>query len=67
MLRLEHTADKEKIKFESSWEQTRTLWATILNVNGNKAKPTDLIRLSYDKKKVEHKPGEVAKKFKPKK
>ena len=66
MLRLEHTADKEKIKFESSWEQTRTLWATILNVNGNKAKPTDLIRLSYDKKAERKTPEEVDKKFKPK-
>ena len=68
MLRLKKIAEKEKHDFEDGWNQTRHLWATLININSTKkVKPSDLIELSFDKKEavetVRKSPEEVAKKF----
>lgn len=67
ILREKKRGEAANYKFETGWDQTRILWATLRNVHGDKAKPSDLIKLSYDdkvKKEVVRKsPEEVAKKF----
>jgi len=66
-LRARKEAENDKFRLETSWDQTRHLWATIVNVNvpkGKGVKPTDLIKLSFDHKEVKRKtPEEVAAKF----
>jgi len=63
LLRLQGESEKDKFKWEESWEQTRIIWSLIANVNGNKFKPQDLIKLPRDKdtedKKVLLTPEEV--------
>jgi hypothetical protein len=54
LLRLEKQLDKEKFQWEESWEQTRIIWSLIANVNGNKFKPQDLIKLPRDKEVKEN-------------
>jgi len=73
LLRLKKIKDKELREYERSWEQTRILWASLLNPHmgaGKLVKPTDLITLSYDKDEdVKGKrltPEEVAERFKKK-
>lgn len=70
ILREKKRSEDEKFKFETGWDQTRQLWATLININSPKGKgvlPKDLIQLSFDKKEIKRKtPEEVAKKFKPK-
>lgn len=66
LLRLQSESEKEKFKWEESWEQTRIIWALIANVNGNKFKPQDLIKLPRDKEVEDKKlltPDEVEKMF----
>ncbi len=66
LLRLKKRNDKEKVAYEEQWQRTRILWATIINVNGGKVKPTDLIKLSFDGKSEKEQPpepGEVIKRF----
>ena len=66
ILREKKRGEDAKFKFETAWDQTRILWATIMNVNGQKVKPHDLIKLSYDdikKESVRKSPDEVARKF----
>lgn len=67
MLKEKYRAEKDNVIFENGWEQTRILWATLRNVHGDKAKPTDLIKLSRDevveKQQIRRSPEEVAKKF----
>ena len=53
LLRLEKQLDKEKFQWEEGWEQTRIIWSLIANVNGNKFKPQDLIKLPRDKEEKE--------------
>lgn len=68
LLRLKNRQEKEKQHWETGWEQTRILWATLININsakGKGVKPTDLIKLSYDKLE-KPKPGEVLQRFKEK-
>lgn len=73
LLRLKYQDEKEKEEYERSWEQTRIIWATMINLKAQKGKgvkPSDLIRLSYDGKSVKDKPpepGEVIKRFTEKK
>ena len=68
MLKEKYNSERENMIFENGWDQTRIMWATLRNVHGDKAKPTDLIKLSRDKKAPEvserKTPEEVAKKFK---
>ncbi len=58
-------SDKEKFVWETSWDQTRILWATLANIFRGKdsraALPTDLIKLSWDKveEKIELTPERV--------
>jgi hypothetical protein len=69
ILREKHRAEENKFLFETGWEQTRQLWAIIINMNSSKkVKPSDLIKLSFDDKEQskDFKPGEVVKKFKEK-
>jgi hypothetical protein len=70
VLRQKKLSEEQKFRFETSWDQTRQMWATLININspkGKGVKPDDLIQLSYDKKETKRKtPDEVAKKFKPK-
>lgn len=69
LLRLKHTEEKSKQDFETSWAQTRIIWATMVNLKmpkNKRVKETDLIRLSFDgesKKDKPPKPGEVVKLF----
>ena len=65
MLRLQKRIDKDKFDFENGWEQTRIMWATLMNVNGNKKSPQDLIKLDRDKvsEPVLMSPEEVEKLF----
>lgn len=68
LLRYKKNAERRIRDWEDNWERTRIMWATLVNINigkGKKVKPSDLIELSYDKKK-EIKPGERVKKFKSK-
>lgn len=70
LLRHKKKSEKEFALHERSWEQTRIMWATLININSSKGKgvkPKDLIELSYDKKEPElPKFGDVVKRFKPK-
>lgn len=70
LLRYKKNSERRIRDWEDNWERTRIMWATLVNINvgkGKKVKPSDLIELSYDKKKVEEiKPGERVSKFKPK-
>lgn len=57
---------REKERWETSWEQTRTIWETIVNMSGKasnkKVNRKDLIQLSYDESKKKQKlmtPAEV--------
>lgn len=68
MLRIKNRAEKEKHDFENGWNQTRHIWATLINIHSTKkVKPSDLIELSIDKgtvsTTVRKTPEEVAKKF----
>lgn len=67
-LRYKRMTEDKKFLFETGWDQTRQLWAVLINSHSSKkVKPGDLIKLSYDKKELKRKtPEEVAKKFKPK-
>lgn len=65
LLRYEEKLEKEKREYETQWERTRIIWATLININSGKGKgvkPSDLITLSYDKKEIP-KPGDVIKRF----
>lgn len=68
-LRFEDEATREKDKEEGEWARFRIQWAQLNNAHfKDKVKPTDLIKLSFDKEKDEivHKkmtPEEVEKKF----
>lgn len=66
--RLKVRHEKELRDHNRTWDATRQLWATLVNLNSKKkVKPQDLIELSYDKKKPEQiKFGDKVKKFKPK-
>ena len=68
ILRHNKQTERETFKFETGWDQTRKLWATLININspkGKGVKESDLIKLSYDKKEVKRKtPEEVEAKFK---
>jgi hypothetical protein len=73
VLRDNRQSDNAKFKIETSWEQTRTLWATLININspkGKGVKPSDLIKLSFDDVKPvnnkDFKFGDKVKKFKEK-
>lgn len=70
VLRQNKLSEESKFRYETGWDQTRQLWATLININSGKGKgvkPSDLIKLSYDKKESKRKtPQEVEKKFKPK-
>ena len=71
LLRLKSQREMEKHKWESDWDRTRVMWATLVNINsgkGKKVKPSDLIKLSYDELSNEAppKPGEVLERFKKK-
>jgi len=67
ILREKKRGEDATFKFETGWSQTREIWSVIMNVNGNKVKPHDLIKLSYDdkvqKESVRRSPEEVAEKF----
>lgn len=74
ILRQKKHAETEKFIFETGWEQTRQLWATLININspkGKGVKPSDLIKLSFDDNKftqIKRKtPEEVEAKFNKKK
>jgi hypothetical protein len=57
--RFEQEQQKEKFYWESNWDRTRHLWAVLINTNSKtKVKPSDLIKLSFDKpkKKKDEKP-----------
>ena len=71
LLREKRRSEDLKFKFETGWDQTRILWATIININspkGKGVKPSELIELSFDKKveieSLRKTPEEVASKFK---
>ncbi len=49
MLRLKKRIERENFLWEEEWERTRTMWATLVNVHGNKKTPKDLIKLPRDK------------------
>ncbi len=68
ILRQKKRIEHESFSHETGWEQTRQLWATLININspkGKGVKPTDLIKLSWDKDK-DFKQGERVSKFKTK-
>lgn len=72
VLRQKKQAEKEKYHIENGWEQTRTIWATLVNIHSSKkVKPSDLIELSFDKKVIAESkrktPEEVEAKFNKKK
>lgn len=59
--RFREKAEKEKFALETSWDQTRILWAAIVNAGFSRpkasVKPEQLIKLSRDKsEKQEKKP-----------
>lgn len=70
LLRLKKQRDLELIKWETDWDRTRVMWATMVNIHsgkGKKVKPTDLIRLSFDQpaeKPKDFKQGSVVERFK---
>lgn len=72
LLRLKSQREREKQEWETNWDRTRVMWATLVNINsgkGKKVKPSDLIKLSYDDKVKEAEipnPGDVIKRFKEK-
>lgn len=49
LLRLKKRVEKDQFIWEDGWDKTRIMWATLVNVHGNKKSPTDLIKLPRDK------------------
>ena len=69
LLRYENRLKKENAIFETNWDRTRIMWATLVNVNsgkGKSVKPSDLIRLSFDEKEKTPEPGSVIERYKQK-
>lgn len=66
LLRLKNRVERENFIWEEGWDKTRIMWATLVNVHGNKKTPQDLIKLPRDEVKVKSvplTPEEVLQKF----
>ena len=67
LLKLQKRIEKENFYWEEEWERTRTLGSWIIQSQGGKSKPIDMVELPRDKniKKVSTPltPEEVIKRF----